>query len=54
VLERPGRAVYTDALHHTLTGKAAGKTMSSTVWGKVGTLLEMIKFSHTVFAFPSP
>lgn len=26
--------------------------MNSTVWGKVGTLLEMIKFSHTVFAFP--
>lgn len=26
--------------------------MSRTVWGKVTTLLEMIKFSHTVFAFP--
>lgn len=26
--------------------------MGSTVWAKVGTLLEMIKFSHTVFAFP--
>jgi 4-hydroxybenzoate polyprenyltransferase len=44
--------VYTDRLHQTLPGKAADQTMSSTVWGKVGTLLEMIKFSHTVFAFP--
>src|SRR5512145_2340001 len=26
--------------------------MSSAVWSKVVTLLEMIKFSHTVFAFP--
>jgi 4-hydroxybenzoate polyprenyltransferase len=26
--------------------------MASAVWTKVGTLLEMIKFSHTVFAFP--
>ncbi len=26
--------------------------MGSAVWSKVGTLLEMIKFSHTVFAFP--
>ncbi|NJC89024.1 MAG: 4-hydroxybenzoate octaprenyltransferase [Desulfuromonas sp.] len=26
--------------------------MGSTVWTKVVTLLEMIKFSHTVFAFP--
>jgi 4-hydroxybenzoate polyprenyltransferase len=26
--------------------------MGSAVWMKVGTLLEMIKFSHTVFAFP--
>lgn len=26
--------------------------MASAVWSKVGTLLEMIKFSHTVFAFP--
>lgn len=26
--------------------------MASTVWAKVVTLLEMIKFSHTVFAFP--
>ncbi len=26
--------------------------MNSAVWGKVVTLLEMIKFSHTVFAFP--
>jgi 4-hydroxybenzoate polyprenyltransferase len=26
--------------------------MGSTIWAKVGTLLEMIKFSHTVFAFP--
>jgi 4-hydroxybenzoate polyprenyltransferase len=26
--------------------------MGSAVWTKVGTLLEMIKFSHTVFAFP--
>src|SRR5512145_2659936 len=26
--------------------------MSCAVWLKVGTLLEMIKFSHTVFAFP--
>jgi len=27
-------------------------TMTQTVWAKVTTLLEMIKFSHTVFAFP--
>src|SRR5512139_4051382 len=26
--------------------------MSSAAWGKFVTLLEMIKFSHTVFAFP--
>jgi 4-hydroxybenzoate polyprenyltransferase len=26
--------------------------MRSAVWGKIVTLLEMIKFSHTVFAFP--
>lgn len=26
--------------------------MGSTLWAKIGTLLEMIKFSHTVFAFP--
>lgn len=26
--------------------------MAGAVWTKVGTLLEMIKFSHTVFAFP--
>lgn len=26
--------------------------MTNTTWGKLTTLLEMIKFSHTVFAFP--
>mgnify|MGYP001382699284 CR=1 FL=1 len=26
--------------------------MAGAVWTKVGTLLEMIKFSHTIFAFP--
>ena len=27
-------------------------SLTNTAWGKVTTLLEMIKFSHTVFAFP--
>jgi 4-hydroxybenzoate polyprenyltransferase len=32
--------------------KGAVGAMSSAAWGKFVTLLEMIKFSHTVFAFP--
>ncbi len=44
MLEPAARALYSRKLMNTL--------MTNTTWAKLTSLLEMIKFSHTVFAFP--
>jgi len=46
-LEPATRALYTSNF-----GESMDTSMTNTAWAKLTTLLEMIKFSHTVFAFP--